>query len=272
MSPVSVPPELLERARSADKVAVLTGAGMSAESGVSTFRDRESGLWEKYDPMELATPRAWFSDRPFVWAWNVWRMMQVQFAEPNAGHVALARWQSNNRYVRIATQNIDDLHERAGSEDVTHVHGSLFRYRCDTCEMPYSGPVLLPKKIAKRLDPPPCPFCFGMIRPAVVWFGEMLPYREMLVAEISAREADLVLVVGTSGVVYPFAALPEMAHSQGAMVVEINPNETEMSEAPYVDLCWRATAAEALPALVEELFPRSDDADSGSSAIAAGEA
>ncbi|MDO5698996.1 MAG: NAD-dependent deacylase [Dermatophilus congolensis] len=253
---VTVPPELLERARSAEKVTVLTGAGMSAESGVTTFREPEHGLWERYDPMELATTKAWFSDRPFVWAWNVWRMMQVQRAEPNRGHVALAKWQARNRYVRIATQNIDDLHERAGSKDVTHVHGSLFQYRCDTCEMPYSGPVYIPKKIVKRLDPPLCPFCFGMIRPAVVWFGEMLPYREMLIAEISAREADLVLVVGTSGVVYPFAALPEMAHAQGAMVVEINPNETEMSDASHIDVTWRATAAEALPALVKALFPK----------------
>lgn len=266
MSPLTVPPEVLERARAAEKVAVLTGAGMSAESGVTTFRDKETGLWARYDPMELATPRAWFSDRPFVWAWNVWRMMQVQYAEPNAGHLALARWQSQNHYVRIATQNIDDLHERAGSNDVTHVHGSLFRYRCDTCEMPYSGPVYIPKKIVTRLDPPLCTFCFGMIRPAVVWFGEMLPYREMLVAEISAREADLVLVVGTSGVVYPFAALPEMAHSQGAMVVEINPNETEMSDLPHVDVTWRATAAEALSALVEALYPRSDVLESGMAA------
>lgn len=247
---IDVPAEVLELARAARKVCVLTGAGMSAESGVPTFRDAQTGLWERFDPLQLATPQAWRDDPEQVWAWYAWRGTLVRGSEPNAGHVALAQWQRAVD-LQIVTQNVDDLHERAGATVLTHLHGALFAFRCTRCgrDADAQYPVLTePVESHPVLG---CEHCDGVIRPAVVWFGEDLPPGAFDVAVQAARSADLVLSVGTSGLVHPAAALPHLAGARGVPVVEINPQETGTSEAAAH--CWRAGAALALPALVAAL-------------------
>ncbi|WP_168583032.1 SIR2 family NAD-dependent protein deacylase [Gephyromycinifex aptenodytis] len=246
-----IPPTVLELARRARAVTVLTGAGMSAESGIPTFRDPATGLWSRFDPMSLASQDGWEADPELVWAWYAWRVGRVRSVEPNAGHHALARWaQRDDVRLHIATQNIDDLHERAGSEVLAHVHGSLLAFRCSVCQEPYQAPIEVPAEPVERLEPPVCD-CGQYVRPGVVWFGEMLPQGAFDAALDACLEADLVLVVGTSGIVYPFASLPDIARGHGVPVVEINPEETNLSD--HVDHIWRASAAAALPALVEAL-------------------
>ncbi|GAB98371.1 NAD-dependent deacetylase [Kineosphaera limosa] len=242
---------LLDRAAAARRVVVLSGAGMSAESGVPTFRQAQTGLWERFDPTMLATPDAWEADRPLVWAWYAWRLGLVRGVHPNAGHTALAAWGRKAR-VDIVTQNVDDLHERAGSQVLAHLHGSLRAFRCEACAAPYDGPIEVPAEPVERLDPPRCPDCRAAIRPGVVWFGEMLPSGAFDGAVDALLEADLVLVVGTSGLVHPAAGLPDIARGHGVPVVEVNPQETPLSAG--VDLSWRITAAVGLPTLVDRLI------------------
>ncbi len=247
-----VPSPVVELVRRAQRVCVLTGAGMSAESGVPTFRDVQVGLWERYDPVELATPQAWADDPGQVWAWYSWRAGLVRTAGPHAGHRALAEWQRRPGVeLTIATQNVDDLHERAGADVLAHVHGSLFDLRCSACSAPSDAaypPV--PEPVA-HLDPPTCAVCGGAVRPGVVWFGEALPQEQFVAAVEAAQEADLVVVVGTSGLVHPAAALPHLAGARGVPVLEVNPLESEVSEA--ADVVWRTTAAVALPRMVAAL-------------------
>ena len=236
--------------RDARRILVLTGAGMSAESGVPTFRDAQSGLWEQFDPSQLATPEAWAQDPPFVWAWYAWRIRLVRDVEPNAGHRALADLAAH-RDVTVVTQNVDDLHERAGSDVAAHLHGSLTELRCADCHQPYAEAPVLPPAPVERLDPETCAACGGDVRPGVVWFGEVLPEEAVLATEgaIEAlRPGDVCLVVGTSGIVYPAAGYPAMALAQGATVIEVNPVDTDIS-----DMCHhtvRGTAAEVLLALL----------------------
>ncbi len=231
----------------AETITVLTGAGMSAESGVPTFRDVQTGLWARYDPMTLATPEAWQEDPALVWAWYQRRRAMLTAVEPNAGHRALATW-AQSADVRVVTQNVDDLHERAGSTDVVHVHGSLFACRCDTCGREHDAKVTDPD--GDRVPPPECE-CGGLVRPGVVWFGEMLPEHAFADATARAEACDVFILVGTSGVVYPAAGLPHIARGAGATIVEINPDETDLSDA--CDITIRSTAAVALPALVNSL-------------------
>ncbi len=247
----TIPPAILDLARAARRVTVLTGAGMSAESGVPTFRDAQTGLWSRFDPMSLATPQAWQADPDLVWGWYLWRVALVSAVQPNPGHLALARWaRLPGVWLDVATQNVDDLHERAGSTVLAHVHGSLFAFRCDRCEEPYDAAVTPPDPPVQRVAPPKCPRCgTGRVRPGVVWFGEALPAEAFQAATSACLDADLVLVVGTSGLVYPAAGLPGMAASHGVPVVEVNPVATALSH--EVDHAWRATAAQGLPALVD---------------------
>ena len=258
------PPDLVEAARAARRVVVLTGAGMSAESGIPTFRGTRSGLWERFDPMALASPTGWAADPELVWGWYLWRVGLVRAAQPNAGHVALAQW-ARSAPVRVVTQNVDDLHERAGSADVVHLHGSIMAVRCSECEAPYdSGLVVAAAAAASgrpalRVAPPRCPVCAqGLVRPGVVWFGESLPLGAFEAAVAAVEEADLVLVVGTSGLVHPAAQLPMVARQVGAFVGEINPEPTQTSGLAHE--VWRSTAASAIPALVHTLWtpPRKD--------------
>ncbi|RKT80145.1 NAD-dependent deacylase [Terracoccus luteus] len=248
-----VPPEVVDAARGAARVVVVTGAGMSAESGVATFRDEQTGLWARYDAEDLASVEAWERDAPFVWAWYVSRFASLAVVEPNAGHRAVAAWAglSGVSRVDVVTQNIDDLHERGGSDEVVHLHGSATAFRCESCDAPWPGTVAAPDVPVARIEPPTCPVCGARVRPGVVWFGEPLPTDAWDRAVDLVSAADLVLVVGTSGLVFPAAGLPAVGRAGGAVVVEINPVETETSD--VADHRWRETAAVALPALVSAL-------------------
>lgn len=235
--------------RDAEYVTVCTGAGMSAESGIATFRDAETGLWERFDPGELASPQAWARDPALVWGWYQWRARLVHDAQPNAGHHALADLAAD-RTVMIVTQNVDDLHERAGSDVLSHLHGSLFAPRCSHCATPYHGVDADPDRAVEqlRVEPPTCPVCRSAVRPGVVWFGESLPSVDWARAEDAVDGADVVLVVGTSGIVYPAAGLPERAAARGIPVIEVNPAPSALT--PRVTYRIAAAAAEGLPALV----------------------
>lgn len=261
-SAAQIPAVLLSAARRAGRIAVLTGAGMSAESGVPTFRDAQTGWWARFDPAELATPQAWQRDPDLVWGWYLNRIRGVRAAQPNAGHRALARW-GRRAPVDVVTQNVDDLHERAGSRVLAHLHGALTAFRCDSCATPFDGPVPGlppadgPAEVTDRMPPPRCAHCPGQIRPGVVWFGEALPPGAFDDAADAVRAADLVLVVGTSGLVFPASTLPDLAQAAGVPVVEINPEQTDLSR--RAEASWRATAAVALPALVDALYGSSED-------------
>ena len=239
------------RARPARRTAVLTGAGMSAESGIPTFRGAHNSLWERFDPMQLATAEAFRADPALVWGWYVWRMGRVRAAAPHAGHRALAALAAA-RPTALVTQNVDDLHERAGSVEVVHLHGDLFAHRCFDCARPAPDLPLATAEVPRlRVEPPRCAHCGGCIRPGVVWFGEALPDAAWSRALSAVDAADLLLVVGTSGLVHPAAGLPAQAKRRGAVVVEINPEATPISA--LADVVWRSTAALALPALVAAL-------------------
>ena len=251
----TAPEAVLSLARCARRVTVLTGAGMSAESGVPTFRDAQQGLWSRFDPTELATPEAWRRDPGLVNAWYLWRVALVRRAEPHAGHLALAAWgRCPGVELSIVTQNVDDLHERAGSAVLAHLHGSLFAWRCDRCGAPAEIPPAVLGADGEPLghvEPTRCDHCPGRRRPGVVWFGEALPYQAFQVAQTACREADLVVVVGTSGLVHPAATLPHLATAAGIPVIEIDPRPTALGDA--ADHTWHATAGEALPLLVTAL-------------------
>jgi NAD-dependent deacetylase len=243
--------DIARRIGTAGAVSVLTGAGMSAESGIPTFRGTHDSLWSQFDPMALATEAAWRADRDLVWGWYRWRMALLAQAQPNAGHQALADL-ARRVEVRIATQNVDDLHERAGSTVDAHVHGSLFALRCFECGRAYREALapLIPKDAPLRMPPPYCLHCDGDVRPGVVWFGEALPDAAWTRA-LDTTRCQVMLVIGTSGLVLPAASLPLLARHQGAYVVELNPARTVLSDA--VDLHWPVTAAEALPAVLAAL-------------------
>jgi NAD-dependent deacetylase len=232
------------------RIAVLSGAGISAESGVPTFRDDKNGLWARFDPYELSSTQGWDQHPERVWAWYLWRHHLVQQTEPNDGHRALAAWEDFAE-VTVVTQNVDNLHERAGSTRVHHLHGSLFEFRCAICDSPYLEE--LPDMSEPTLEehPPTCAHCGGLIRPSIVWFGEPLPDAPWSAAVDAVRSADLLVVVGTSAVVYPAAGLPELALAQGTVVVEVNPEATPLS--PTVTAAVRESASTALPRLLQDL-------------------
>ena len=214
-----------------------------------TFRDVETGLWAKVDPYEISSLEGWERHPEKVWAWYLWRHYMMAEVQPNDGHRAVAAWQDHAN-VRVITQNVDDLHERAGSRHVYHLHGSLFEFRCDACGSQFEGVLPEMPEPVETIEPPTCP-CSGLIRPSVVWFGEPLPEDawQRSVAAVSA--ADAVIVVGTSSVVYPAAGLPEAALAAGTVVIEVNPDRTPLSEHATISL--RETAAQALPTLLQRL-------------------
>lgn len=232
------------------QIAVLSGAGISAESGVPTFRDVETGLWAKVDPYEISSAEGWRAHPAKVWAWYLWRHYMMDSVQPNSGHLAVAAWE-DYADVHVVTQNVDNLHERAGSNNVYHLHGSLFEFRCDNCQKPYVGELPAMPEPVETVDPPQCGFCGGLIRPNVVWFGEGLPEDAWQRSVEAVSGADLVVVVGTSSIVYPAAGLPEMALANGIVVIEVNPEPTPLSGAATVSL--RETAAGALPGLLQRL-------------------
>ena len=232
----------------------LTGSGMSAESGIPTFRDSDTSLWARWAPETLASPTGFRNDKALVWGWYTWRMANVTNASPNAGHLALAELERLRPDFAIVTQNVDDLHERAGSQRIAHLHGGLFQHRCFACARPFEGYEVPADAISNpslRVMPPKCTYCGGYIRPGVVWFGEMIPAGEWKRAEAWIRDSDLVLVVGTSGVVQPAASLVTLARRFGVPIILIDPNETEHSQ--LADHHLRMAAGIALPALLERL-------------------
>jgi NAD-dependent deacetylase len=227
----------LARAR---RVVALTGAGISAESGVPTFRGAD-GLWRNHRAEELATARAFARDPHLVWEWYESRRRRLDGLAPNAGHHALARLEAQRPEFLLATQNVDGLHAQAGSRRLVELHGNIWRLRCLGC-----GAVREERRPLTDL-PPRCA-CSGLLRPDVVWFGEDLPEGALEQAFAAARAAEVVLVVGTSSLVYPAAAVPEAALAAGAFVVEVNPERTPLSEA--CALALRGPAAEVLPLIV----------------------
>ncbi len=231
------------------RVAVLSGAGISAESGVPTFRDDKNGLWARFDPYELSSTRGWHSNPERVWGWYLWRHYLVAKVEPNEGHRAVAAWQDHAE-VTVITQNVDDLHERAGSTPVHHLHGSLFEFRCDRCGMPYTGTLPELAEPTIEVEPPVC-HCGGLIRPDIVWFGEPLPEGPWQAAVEATAAADVVVVVGTSAIVYPAAGLPELALARGTAVIEVNPEPTPLTSSATISI--RESASRALPGLLERL-------------------
>lgn len=245
MSEEKIPQDLIEALREARRVAVLTGSGISAESGVPTFRGAQTGMWEHFDPQQLATPEAFERDPRLVWEWYAWRRELVSKAKPNPGHLALAELERRVTNFTLITQNVDGLHRRAGSESVLELHGNIMRSRCSA-----EGVAIEPEESDEV--PPTCPNCGAPLRPDVVWFGEALPRYALISASEAARNCDLFLSVGTSTLVYPAASLPFEAMESGATVVEINPDDTPLTESAHFAL--RGNAGDMLPAIVEAVY------------------
>lgn len=240
----------------ASRICILTGAGISAESGIPTFRDKQTGLWEHYRAEDLATPEAFTRDPQLVWSWYQWRRQLVQDKIPNPAHLALAHWQqAKSHELTIITQNVDDLHEQAGST-VSHLHGNLWRNRCHQCDRPYN--VDLKPAVSKTSDSANsfddalinCNHCEGLIRPDIVWFGESLPAEPWQIAEEAALACDVFISIGTSSLVYPAAGLAQLAKQNGAIIIEINPNPTANT---LVNITLAAKAGEVMPLLVESI-------------------
>lgn len=250
----SFEPTLIETLRSAQKVVVLTGAGTSSESGIPTFRDVLTGLWKNFDAQQLATPQAFKADPELVWGWYEWRRGRVLRCQPNPAHRAIAAMQDHVSSLTVVTQNVDDLHERAGSTDVTHLHGSLHQPRCYDCAIPYHFSDDIPDEPegGRRLKPPVCAQCGGYVRPGVVWFGESLPESNWRRAQKLASECDVLFSVGTSSLVYPAASLPQLAKSAGACVVQVNLNPTGVE--PLLDHDLQGKAGEVMPALLHAVW------------------
>ncbi|AEV86416.1 NAD-dependent deacetylase [Actinoplanes sp. SE50] len=240
----------------AGHVVVFTGAGISAESGVPTFRDALTGLWSRFDAQALATPQAFAEDPDLVWGWYEWRRRLVQRVRPNHGHLAVSRMAAHLPRLTVITQNVDDLHERAGSPAPLHLHGSLFTPRCASCSRPAPLPPPIPDDAdaeGRRIPPPRCRHCTGPIRPGVVWFGEPLPEYALESAVRAASACDVLLTIGTSGLVYPAAEIPRLAARAGAAVLQINPQPTPLDPIATVNL--PGPAAEILPTLVDTTWP-----------------
>lgn len=237
---------LVDRLAGADHVAVLTGAGVSAESGIPTFRDPD-GLWERFKPEELANVRAFLDNPELVQSWYAHRQRIVRETTPNPGHRALAELETLVPAFTLVTQNVDDLHRQAGSDAVVELHGNITRSYCMDCETPYEGDMAtLTSGEAIR-----CEACTGLVRPDVVWFGEMLPEGALETAFEAARRADVFLSVGTSAVVHPAAGIPLVAKEHGAYVAEVNVEASAI--AGDVDELVRGKAGEVLPALVRRV-------------------
>lgn len=238
-------PSLLSLFQRSARIVVLTGAGVSAESGIPTFREAQTGLWESYNPEELATPQAFQRNPTLVWNWYAHRREIIARAHPNPAHHALADFEELFPAFALITQNIDNLHHRAGSSGVIELHGNIFRSRCleeDTrfTEWEETDP-----------QPPRCPVCGGTLRPDVVWFTESLPQDALYTAFNHAENADIFLSVGTSALVQPAASLPLVAKSSGAHLIEINPDTTPISR--EADHRLRGSAGEILPELVDRI-------------------
>ena len=268
------------------RICILTGAGISAESGIPTFRDEQTGLWENYRAEDLASPEAFTRNPKLVWSWYQWRRQLVQDKIPNPAHLALARWQQQaimqNKQLTLITQNVDDLHEQARDHEqaindqganhsehcqrsesvantITHLHGYLWRNRCHQCNMPFESTIATtpsqPSEPSRPVDHYDdelinCTHCGGYIRPDIVWFGESLPMDAWQTAEDAAANCEVFMSIGTSSLVYPAAGLAQLAKQNGAKIIEINPNPTPNT---IVDITLAAKAGVILPLLLEQI-------------------
>jgi len=240
--------------RAAHRIAVLTGAGISAESGVPTFRDAQTGYWAQFRAEDMATEEGFRAHPGRVWGWYQHRRQMLAGVQPNAGHRALAEFaRRHSGRLTLITQNVDGLHQRAGSPDVLCLHGDLMEDRFLDVPRACCHP-----DTVEAGSPPHCPRCGNMLRPGVVWFGENLPLRTLEAAQQAARACDLMLVVGTAGAVYPAAGLARIARDAGARVAIVNPQPTELDAVAHMVL--RGTAAQVLPVL---LAPAGSGGDNG---------
>jgi len=247
MNSEELPPDLTDCLKSATRVAVLTGAGVSAESGIPTFRDAQTGLWARHDPMSLASPEGFEANPALVWDWYQWRRELIAEASPNAGHMALAEMAPAFDSFVLITQNVDGFHQLAGAENVLELHGNIQRNICSKTHKPISY-----DWIEQHADdrPPPSPHHeHGMARPDVVWFGEALGESTLEAAFAAAGGCDLMLVAGTAGAVQPAASLPFVAAEAGARVIDINPEATGISR--IADWHLSGPGATWLPALAK---------------------
>jgi NAD-dependent deacetylase len=239
------PPELISFLRASTRVAVLTGAGVSQESGLRTFRDAQVGVWAQYRPEDLATPEAFERNPRLVWDFYTTRREGAGGAEPNPGHFALAELERRFENFLLTTQNVDGLHKRAGSCNLVELHGNLRRIRCSRA----CGVIDQWEELPERV--PACPHCGALLRPDVIWFGESLPEDGLRAALEAANTCQAFFSIGTSGLVQPAASLAFMAKSRGALVVEINYEPTPLTE--HVDYAFHGKSGEILPELVKSL-------------------
>lgn len=238
--------------RNCRKLVVLTGAGVSKESGVPTFRDAMDGLWAQFDPAQLATPEAFQAHPKRVWDWYEYRRSLVRQARPNPGHFALAELERRVPDFTLVTQNVDDLHEQAGNQRILHLHGKIAQNKCFfNCQ---GDPTFidLDQTQCTWIDGvPACPYCGRWVRPDVVWFGEVLPLDILHEAAEASRHCDLMLVIGTAGLVDPAGSLPRVAKQAGAQVIEINPDHSAITR--YADIKIDGPSGEVMPAVIEAL-------------------
>lgn len=231
---------IIQKLRDAEKIIFVTGAGISQDSGIPTFRGT-NGLWKNYDPMKLATIDAFYDNPKLVWEWYEERRRNILGAKPNPGHFAIANLEKNKKVI-VLTQNIDGLHQKAGSTNVLELHGSIIRIKCTKCKFK--------EEITYNFEtfPPKCHNCDNILRPDVVWFGEPLPQDVWQEAIIHASSCDVMIITGTSLVVSPANTLPLYAKQNGAMLIEVNPDQTIMSN--DMDYSLRTTSAKGLPQLL----------------------
>ena len=240
------PDELIRFLQKAERVATLTGAGVSQESGLRTFRDAQTGLWSQYKPTELASPEAFARDPKLVWDWYAMRREKVREVDPNPGHFALVDMAHHIPDFSLITQNVDNLHRKAGSPHVIELHGNLQRVKCSLCGQQTEAWSEADGQV------PCCESCGGLLRPDVVWFGESLPRTELEAAVKAARTCHVFFSIGTSGLVQPAASLAFAARNRGAVVVEVNAEPTSLTE--KVDFPLRGKSGEILPALVQAVW------------------
>ena len=243
MQAITFPSELITLLKSTSRLVALTGAGVSQESGLRTFRDAQEGLWSQYKPEDLASPEAFARDPKLVWDWYTWRREAIKGVRPNAGHYALVEMEKHTSQFTLITQNVDGLHRMAGNQNVLELHGNIQRVRCSECGK-------FAKDWGDDLESvPQCKRCDGLLRPDVVWFGESLPLDQLEKAVKATRACDVFFSIGTSGVVQPAASLAFAARTMGAVIVEINAEPTSLTE--KADYFFQGKSGEILPELAK---------------------
>jgi len=243
---VNFPADLISLLRGTARLAALTGAGISQESGLRTFRDAQTGLWAQYKPEDLASPEAFRRDPKLIWDWYAWRREAVKGVRPNAGHYALVDIEAFLPEFSLITQNVDGLHRMAGSRNVLELHGNIQRVRCADCY------IFTETWGDDTESVPQCSVCGGLLRPDVVWFGEALPRDQLEAAVEAARTCEVFFSIGTSGVVQPAASLAHAARNRGAVVVEINAEPTPLTH--KANYAFHGKSGELLPELVKAVW------------------